>query len=165
MHRAAQIFLPDLCGAFGQRFGANDMSVIFPQTLFAHSLRNRIPPEVTEHRAAALLIAALCASETRVAELAALLDASCPPEQPISQIILTAADWLIDQTGPYGDLPFAAPFIPNLRGYLAQSGLAPNICSAVDFAYATTKGCATLTDDFHADPDDLRANIALNILH
>lgn len=140
------------------------MSVIFPQTLFAHSLRNRIPPEVTEHRAAALLIAALCASETRVAELAALLDASCPPEQPISQIILSAADWLVDETGPYGDLPFAAPFVPNLRGFLAQSGLAPNLCAALEFAYATTKGCARLSNEFHADPQDLRAATVLHLI-
>ena len=142
------------------------MTAIFPQILFAHA-QHKLPPDLTEQRAAALLIAALCAPEKIVKHLANLLDATCPPEQPIAQIILSAADWLVDQTGPYGDLPFAAPFIPDLRGYLAGSGLAPNICGALDFTYATTKGRAKLNDDFYADPDDLRAAIAivLHLLH
>lgn len=140
------------------------MSVIFPQTLFA-TPQHKLPPELAEQRAAALLIAALCAPERLVRHLASLTDATCPPEQPIAQIILSAADWLVDETGPYGDLPFAAPFIPNLRGYLAGTGLAPNICAALEFAYATTKGCARLSDEFHADPDDLRAAIHLYHLH
>jgi hypothetical protein len=140
------------------------MSVIFRHNLFAPT-QPKSPMDLIEHRAAALLIAALCAPEQRVRQLATLTDATCPPEQPIAQIILSAADWLIDQTGPYGDLPFAAPFIPNLRGYLAQSGLAPNICAALEFTYATTKGRAKLTDEFHADPEDLHAATVLNNLH
>lgn len=141
------------------------MSVIFPQFLFADPVSHNLSAELVEQHAAALLIAALCAPEKQVARLAALTDAACPPERPISQIIRSAADWLMDEIGPYGDLPFAAPFIPNLRWHLAESGLAPNICAAVDFAYATTKGCDRLTDDFHADPQDLRAATFLHHLH
>jgi hypothetical protein len=141
------------------------MSLIFPQTLFAHPAPHNLSAELVEQRAAVLLIAALCAPEKQVARLAARTDAACPPERPISQIIRFAADWLMDEIGPYGDLPFAAPFIPNLRLHLAQSGLAPNICAAVDFAYATTKDCARLKDDFHADPQDLRAATLLHHLH
>lgn len=141
------------------------MSVIFPQTLFSDPVPQIVSAELVEQRAAALLIAALGAPEKQVARLAALTDAACPPERPISQIIRSAADWLIDEIGPYGDLPFATPFLPNLRLHLAESGLAPNVCAAVDFAYATTKGCAKLTDDFHADPQDLRAATVLHHLH
>lgn len=131
------------------------MSVIFSQTLF--TARQNMPADVTEQRAAALLIAALCAPERLVAELAAMTDAFCPPEQPIAQIILTAADWLVDQTGPYGDLPFAAPLVPNLRAYLAGEGLAPHLCAAIDYTYGAIKGRAKPSEGFHADPQDLHA--------
>lgn len=141
------------------------MSVIFFQTQFACAAPQRLPLDLIEQRAAALLIVALCAPEKIVKDLAILTDATCPPEQPIAQIILSAADWLVDQTGPYGDLPFAAPYIPNLRAYLAKSGLAPNICAALDFAYATTKNRVEPIDGFYSDPNDLRAAIVLNLLH
>ena len=136
------------------------MSVIFPQTLFAQKVPHNLPSDLAEQRAAALLIATLCGPAQLVTHLAALTDATCPPEQPIAQIILSAADWLVDETGPYGDLPFAAPFIPNLRGYLTGSGLAPNICAALDYTYAATKGRSKPSDDFHADPKDLHDAIA-----
>lgn len=140
------------------------MSVIFPQTLFAQTVPHSLPSDLAEKRAAALLIAALCGPEKLVAHLAALTDATCPPEQPIAQIILSAADWLVDETGPYGDLPFAAPFIPNLRSYLAGSGLAPNICAALDYTYAATKGRSKPSDGFHADPQDLQ-DVITTVLH
>lgn len=141
------------------------MSLISPQGLFSNALSRCHPIDLAEQRAAALLIAALCAPEKIVKDLAILTDATCPPEQPIAQIILSAADWLVDQTGPYGDLPFAAPFIPNLRGHLAVLGLATNICAALDFAYATTKNRVEPMDDFYSDPNDLRAAIVLNLLY
>ena len=145
--------LPFLRGVFL----AWGMTALFPQKQFAR----QSPADLAEHRAAALLIAALSAPDHLVKHLARMADATCPPEQPISQIILAVADWLVDQTGPYGDLPWAAPFIPNLRGHLAQSGLAPNLCAALDFAYAATKGRPAPSDDFHADPQDLCAAITI----
>lgn len=118
-----------------------------------------------EHRAVAVLIAAMIAPRATIAAFAAYLDELCPHEQPLSPSILAAADWLAQAACPYSDGPFAAPKLPDLAGYLAGEGAAPHIAAALSFAYAAAQNRAAAAVGFHAAAGDLRAISALVLHH